>query len=294
MISVASSVINRKLALGVLCFVLSFSVHAQIPQTPGQIRPRPAEGRQPEWPQPNIREYKPRSTLVVPQHQVPGAKFPVIDIHSHQPTPISPEQYEKVVKAMDRLNIRLIVNLSGSWGENLRRGLAVIKNSPYPNRMVLFANIDFSDVGPGFGQRAAKQLEEDIKAGAVGLKIFKNLGLRVHKNDGSRLKVDDPELDPIWEKCADMNVPVLIHIADPQEFFEPIDYHNERWLELALYPDRRYQDRSKFPSFEELITERNNMFARHPRTRFIAAHFGGTPTTSLACHSCLIVFQMFM
>jgi predicted TIM-barrel fold metal-dependent hydrolase len=274
MISVASSVINRKLALGVLCFVLSFSVHAQIPQTPGQIRPRPAEGRQPEWPQPNIREYKPRSTLVVPQHQVPGAKFPVIDIHSHQPTPISPEQYEKVVKAMDRLNIRLIVNLSGSWGENLRRGLAVIKNSPYPNRMVLFANIDFSDVGPGFGQRAAKQLEEDIKAGAVGLKIFKNLGLRVHKNDGSRLKVDDPELDPIWEKCADMNVPVLIHIADPQEFFEPIDYHNERWLELALYPDRRYQDRSKFPSFEELITERNNMFARHPRTRFIAAHFG--------------------
>ena len=69
-------------------------------------------------------------------------------------------------------------------------------------------------------------------------------------------------------------MPVLIHIADPQEFFEPIDYHNERWLELALYPGRRYQDRSKFPSFEELITERNNMFARHPRTRFIAAHFG--------------------
>jgi predicted TIM-barrel fold metal-dependent hydrolase len=273
MISLASSVINRKLAL-VLCFALSFSVHAQIPQTPGQIRPRPAEGRQPEWPPPNIREYQPRSTLVVPQHQVPRAKFPVIDIHSHQPTPISPEQYEKVVKAMDQLNIRLIVNLSGSWGENLRRGLAVIKNSPYPNRMVLFANIDFSDVGPGFGQRAAKQLEEDIKAGAVGLKIFKNLGLRVHKNDGSRLKVDDPELDPIWEKCADMNVPVLIHIADPQEFFEPIDYHNERWLELALYPDRRYQDRSEFPSFEELITERNNMFARHPRARFIAAHFG--------------------
>ena len=265
---------KRKLGFGLLCFALALSLQAQTGQTPGQIRPRPAEGCQPEWPPPNIREYKPRSTLVVPQHPVPRAKFPVIDIHSHQPTPISPEQYEKVVKAMDQLNIRLIVNLSGSSGDNLRRGLAVIKSSPYPDRMVLFANVDFSDVGPGFGQRAARQLEEDIKAGAVGLKIFKNLGLHVHKSDGSRLKVDDPELDPIWEKCAELNVPVLIHIADPQEFFEPIDYHNERWLELALYPDRRYQDRSKFPSFEDLMTERNNMFARHPRTRFIAAHFG--------------------
>lgn len=268
----ATLMMNPKIALALLCFALPIS-HAQT-QTPGQIRPRPAEGRQPEFPPPNIREYKPRSTLVVPQHPVPRAKFPVIDIHSHHPTPISPEQYAEVVKAMDQLNIRLIVNLSGSWGDNLRRGLAVIKSSPYPDRMVLFANIDFSDVGPGFGQRAARQLEEDIKAGAVGLKIFKDLGLHVHKTDGSRLKVDDPELDPIWEKCAELNVPVLIHIADPQEFFEPIDYHNERWLELALYPGRRYQDRSKFPSFEELITERNNMFARHPRTRFIAAHFG--------------------
>src|SRR3954468_15002073 len=96
-------------------------LEAQSPTTPGQIRPRPAEGRQPEWPPPNIREYHPRSTLVAPQHPVPRAKFPVIDIHSHHPTPISPEQYAEVVKAMDQLNIRLLVNLSGSWGENLRR-----------------------------------------------------------------------------------------------------------------------------------------------------------------------------
>src|SRR5262245_38353789 len=123
---------KHKIRLGVLCFVLGISIHPQMAQTPGQIRPRPAEGRQPEFPPPNIREYKPRSTLVVPQHPVPRAKFPVIDIHSHHPTPISPEQYEKVVKAMDQLNIRLIVNLSGSSGDTLRRGLAVIKNSPYP------------------------------------------------------------------------------------------------------------------------------------------------------------------
>jgi uncharacterized protein len=243
-------------------------------QTPGQFRPRPAEGRQPDLPLPNIREYKPKSTLVVPQHPAPRAKFPVVDIHSHHPTPISQEMYKQVIAGMDQQNIQLIVNLSGGWGDRLRQGLDAIKNSPNPDRMVLFANVDFTNVGPGFGERAAKQLEADIKAGAKGLKIFKNLGLQVHKNDGTRLKVDDPELDPIWETCARLNVPVLIHIADPQMFFEPLDYSNERWLELALYPGRRYQDRSKFPSFEELVAERDHMFARHPNTRFILAHFG--------------------
>lgn len=261
---VVTALISLSLVLG---------VSAQSPQTPGQIRPRPAEGRQPELPLPNIREYKPRSTLVVPQHPVPRAKYPVIDIHSHHPTPIAPDQYAEVVKAIDQLNIRYLINLSGESGDALRQGLDVIKKSPYPGRMFLFANVDFNNVGPGFGQRAARQLETDINAGAVGLKIFKNLGLHVHKTDGSRLKVDDPELDPIWDKAGELNVPVLIHVADPQEFFEPLDYHNERYLELSLYPGRRYQDRSRFPSFEELMTERNNMLARHPRTRFILPHF---------------------
>jgi len=253
-------------------FVLA-AVAAQ-QQTPGQIRPRPAEGREPEWPPPNIREYKPRSTLVVPQHPVPRARFSVIDIHSHHPTPIQPDMLEKVIKANDQLNIRLIVNLSGGWGDRLRQGLAAIKSSPYPDRMVLFANVNFTNVGPGFGERAAKQLEEDIKAGAKGLKIFKDLGLHVRKTDGTRLKLDDPELNPIWETCARLDVPVLIHTADPAEFFQPIDFHNERWLELSLYSDRRYQDRSRFPTFEELMGERDRLFAGHPRTKFIVAHMG--------------------
>jgi predicted TIM-barrel fold metal-dependent hydrolase len=88
------------------------------------------------------------------------------------------------------------------------------------------------------------------------------------------LHLDDPELDPIWDTCARLNIPVHIHTADPAEFFQPIDFHNERWLELALYRDRRYDDRSKFPSFEELMGERDRLFARHPKTKFIVAHMG--------------------
>ena len=187
---------------------------------------------------------------------------------------MAPAEYEKVVKAMDQLNLQVIVNLSGGWGDRLRQGLAAIKSSPYPERMVLFANVDFQDIGPGFGGRAAKQLEEDIKAGAKGLKIFKQLGLWYQKTDRTRLKLDDPELDPIWDMCARLNVPVLIHTADPAEFFRSIDYNNERWLELALYPARRYQDRSRFPTFEELMNERDRLFIKHRNTKFIVAHMG--------------------
>ncbi len=252
--------------------VLVAAALAQQPQPSGQIRSRPGEGRTPEWPVPNIREYKPKSTLVVAEHPRPRAKFPVIDIHSHQSTAISPSEFDTVVAAMDRQNLRVLVNLSGSSGERLRQGLAAIRHSSHADRMVLFANIDFSGgVGPGFGQKAARQLEEDIKAGALGLKIFKDLGMFVKRADGSRAPLDDQELDPIWETCARLDVPVLIHTAEPQAFFDPIDYSNERWLELSMFPSRRHQSGVKF---EQLMAERDRLFARHPKTRFIAAHFG--------------------
>ena len=240
-------------------------------QPPGQVRPRPAEGREPELKPPTIREYKPKSLLVVPQHPVPRAKFPVIDIHSHQSTPISVGEFDKVIKGMDDNNLRVLVNLSGSSGERLRKGVEAIHANPHRDRMVLFANVNFGNVGPGWGSKAAAQLETDIKAGAMGLKVFKDLGMFDRKTDGSRLHVDDPELDPVWEKCAQLNVPVLIHIAEPQAFFDPLDYNNERWLELALYTDRRHQTGVRF---EELMTERNNMVKKHPRTKYILAHFG--------------------
>ena len=266
-------------ALALIVAVSLTVASARQTQTPGQLRPRPAEGREPEFPPPSIRDYKPRSTLVVPQHPVPRARFPVVDIHGHPfggPGPVTPEAYEAVVKAMDGQNLQLMVNVSGTSGDRLKQMLEVIRTSPYPDRMVVFTTINFRDpIGPGFGARTAKQIEEDVKAGAKGIgEIMKNFGLTAKKTDGTRLKLDDAELDPIWDTCARLKIPVHIHTADPAEFFEPIDFHNERWLELSLYPDRRYSDRSRFPSFEELMAERDRLFARHPQTHFIVAHMG--------------------
>jgi predicted TIM-barrel fold metal-dependent hydrolase len=140
--------------------------------------------------------------------------------------------------------------------------------------MVQFTTINFNNVGPGFGQRAAQQLEADIKAGALGVgEINKGFGISVRKTDGTRLKLDDPELDPIWQTAARLNIPIFIHTADPQEFFQPIDFQNERWLELALFRDRRFPSPPN-PSFEELMGERDRLFRRNPKTTFVAAHLG--------------------
>lgn len=230
-----------------------------------------AQGARPSM---SIEDYSPRSTLVVPQHPVPRAKYPVIDVHSHHSPGLSTEEWNHIVVDMDSVNLRLLVNLSGGSGDTLRQAIATIQGSTHPGRMVFFANIDFTGrVGPGFGARAAARLEQDIKAGARGLKIFKNFGSRVQSADGRRVPVDDPDLDPIWDTCARLKVPVLIHTGEPAPFYEPVDKYNERWLELTLRPERRAPP-PPYPRFDALMAERDRLFARHPKTRFIAAHFG--------------------
>jgi uncharacterized protein len=220
----------------------------------------------------SVREYKPRSTLVVPAHPVPRAKYPVIDVHSHH-FRLTPESYAEVVRAMDALNLRILVNLSGGTGNRLVQLLQLVASSAAPDRMVFFANLDFSDLEtPGYGTRAAARLEADVRAGAKGLKIYKNFGLTL-KRGGARVPVDDPALDPVWQACARLGIPVLIHTGEPASFFEPVDATNERWLELQIHPNRRRPVPDN-PAFEALMAERDRLFLRHPETIFIAAHFG--------------------
>ena len=243
------------------------------PCPPGTTETRPGSCQAPEFPPPSIVDYRPRSTLVTPQHLVPKAKFPVVDIHGHASLS-SPESVATIIQAMDALNLRVFVSADNSSGERLARALATISASPHKDRFRVLAGVDFRNVGPGWAEQAVKQLEADIAAGAVGVgEVSKSFGLNTRKRDGSRLKVDDPELDPLWQAFARLDVPVFIHTAEPQEFFQPLDNHNERWLELALFANRRNNQPGQV-TFDELMTERNNVFKKHPKTRFIAAHFG--------------------
>jgi predicted TIM-barrel fold metal-dependent hydrolase len=271
----------RRIALpcfAILLVTLAVAAAQQSPPQrgdPGQLRPRPGTGREPEFPAPSITDYKPRSTLVVPEHKVPRAKFPVVDIHGHPPAFNSPEAVRNTVDLMTPLNIRLMVQTNGMSGDNLQRALKAIADSGLKERAAMFTTASFSNVGVGWGARAAAQLEADVKGGALGLgEIGKSLGLNIRKADGSRLAVDDPELDALWSAAARLKIPVFMHLGEPSEFFQPLDYHNERWLEMALFRERRFNDRQRYPTFDELMAERDRMLLKHRDTTFILAHMG--------------------
>jgi predicted TIM-barrel fold metal-dependent hydrolase len=242
----------------------------------GQTEIRPRQCMAPQLPPPSILDYRPRSTLVADAHLVKTAKYPAIDFHGHPNALIfSAEGLATLGAALDSLNVRMMVSADNLSGDRLKSAMTAIQASPkMKDRVRVLAGINFRAVGPGWAQKAIAQLEADVAAGAVGVgEIGKGLGLSTTKPDGNRLRIDDPDLDPIWDACARLKLPVFIHTADPEEFFRPLDFNNERWLEQALFPDRRYpQDR--YPSFEELMTERDNLFRKHPRTTFVAAHMG--------------------
>ena len=221
----------------------------------------------------SVEEYEPKSTLVVPEHHPQKAKYPFIDVHNHQDRDMTAQEAAKLVADMDRINLRVMVNLSGGSGEELEKGRRALAGR-YPGRFVVFANVDYDGIEtPGWGERAAARLAEDVRRGARGLKIYKNLGMTVNDASGKRVAVDDPRLDPLWRECGKLGIPVLIHTAEPRSFFEPQDKFNERWLELKQFPQRA-RPPDKFPPFEQLLAEQHRMFAKHPKTRFIDAHLG--------------------
>jgi uncharacterized protein len=220
----------------------------------------------------DVEEYDPLSTLVVPEHPLTRAKFPFIDVHNHQW--IMPVQdLDDLVEEMDSLNMGVMVNLSGFRGKILEWSLDNVAEN-YPERFVVFLNLNFENLDdPGWPEEPLAMLEEGVKQGVKGLKVYKELGLNDQDNDGNRIPVNDPRLDPIWDKCGELGIPVLIHSGEPSSFWEPKDKFNERWLELKQYPSR-YRNPENLPSFDSIMAEQHAVFRKHPNTKFINAHLG--------------------
>lgn len=220
----------------------------------------------------DVEDYDPISTLVVPEHVLTKAKYPFIDVHNHQwVMPI--QDLDDLVNEMDSLNMGVMVNLSGFRGKVLEWSLDNVDEN-HPNRFAIFLNINFENLDdPGWPEEQLQMLEEGVKQGVKGLKIYKGLGLTDVDNDGKRIAVDDPRLDPIWAKCGELGIPILIHSGEPASFWKPKDKNNERWLELKQYPSR-YRDPAKLPSFESIMAEQHHVFEKHPGTKFINAHLG--------------------
>ena len=232
----------------------------------------------------SIRNFRPESKLRVKATLLQQAKFPVVDVHTHFHHRLrgNEQALQDFVDLMDRNRIALCVSLDGKLGGQLESHLKYL--SKYADRFVVYANVDWIGDGSrddpsswqchrqGFAKRTADQLAEAAAKDQIsGVKVFKQFGLRYRNPDGSLMKIDDPRWDPIWAKCGELGIPVIIHTADPAAFFDPIDEKNERWEELSRHPDWSFHG-DEFPSREELLAARNRIIKRHPKTQFIGAH----------------------
>jgi predicted TIM-barrel fold metal-dependent hydrolase len=195
----------------------------------------------------------------------------IIDAHTH----VFPAYVKLAVEVMDRCGIECSATMEwhDGFADSLRRHLDIF--NAYPGRFVVFGNVNFKDINePRFGEKAARQMELDVAAGMRGLKIYKALGLDYRHRDGSFWRIDDPRLDPIWAAAGQLGIPILIHTADPISFWEPVNEQN--FWNGVLYGEYAWWTyyRKGYPCPEELLGERNNVIARHPKTTFIAPHVG--------------------
>jgi predicted TIM-barrel fold metal-dependent hydrolase len=228
----------------------------------------------------DIQDYQPKSMLVVPEHPVERARYPVIDIHTHLTWTNRGGVSEgfnappaELLPVMDRRNIKTMVNLTGGSGDAVKFSVDGLDRA-HPGRFLSFTQPAFHLRNePGFAAKQAELIVTAHRAGARGLKILKNLGLVHRDSAGKLIKVDDPRFDPMWETCGSLGIPVAIHVSDPAAFFTPTDKFNERFEELNNHPDWSFHGKD-YPSNEELLAARDRLFARHPKTQFIALHVG--------------------
>jgi predicted TIM-barrel fold metal-dependent hydrolase len=213
-----------------------------------------------------LTDFEPRSMLVAPVHLPERPIVDAIDAHNH----LDSMQPHEVLAIMDRCGIERVLNITMQVGE---RAIEVLHRyqSASPDRFATMAWMDWTGIeGAGFWTTLTDHFEKMVELGACGLKLWKDLGLTVRDSTGALLRIDDERLVPLFEKAAELDVPIMFHTADPDAFFKPIDRYNERYEELAAHPDWGFAEAEV--KKDDLLAQRDRVFARHPKTRFIAAH----------------------
>lgn len=217
------------------------------------------------------------------------AAFPAIDAHNHL---WGNWQVDRVIKTLNEVGVVSYCDLTGNVRIEFAGGGYMIHqgniseffencSARYPGRFYCFTMADFATPvqkplfrdHKRFVAGCIETLNEHHIKGAKGLKILKELGLHYRDNEGSLINCDDPRLFPIWEEAGRLNMPVLIHQADPAGFFEPATPDNEHYESLKKYPSWSFAD-PKFPRKIDLLKRRDELVRQHPGTTFILPHFG--------------------
>ncbi len=227
-----------------------------------------------------LKSYRPQACLVTKRTKVRQPRFPVVDAHNHLGEEFGGgwinRPVEELITVLDEAGIKMYVDLDGGWGEEILAAHVEKFKTSHPERFQVFGGVNWEmwkTKGDAFPEWAAHRLQVQKSNGADGLKVWKNFGLHVCDHSGQRVRVDDSRCDVIWQAAGELNMPVMIHVADPVAFFKPLDETNERWEELNAFPDWKFPS-PPYPPFMDILEGLANIVRRHPRTKFIGAHVG--------------------
>src|SRR5216684_3142157 len=211
----------------------------------------------------------PKALMKLPRISITSAKFPAVDIHFHGRSLRTPQDYQKVIRMMDETNLAVISDMDGGFGQAFDRVMMI--GEPYKDRVIHFARLNYEGINEkDWSERATAELERCFKAGAQGLKIWKDIGLTFKNPDGTYIQADDPRFNSVWEMCARYNKPVMIHLSDSHGRFLPIGPENERY-EAGLWRNDTEGNYYKtgHVSPDVIDRARENIHRKYSKTHFV-------------------------
>jgi predicted TIM-barrel fold metal-dependent hydrolase len=212
-----------------------------------------------------LKDFKPRSIFNIPQTRVERARFPVIDVHSH--VYVNDQTgVDRWVKIMDDVGLERSIILAGSTGSKFDDHVALF--SKHPTRFELWCGFDLSGIDqPDFTKRAVAELERCFRAGAKGVGELSDKGAGLRGANG--VHCDDPRLDPLFAKCAELGLPINIHIGEDQWMYEPMDQHNDGLMNSYKW---RIPKDPNVLGHPEVLATLPRMLKKHPNLTVIACH----------------------
>jgi predicted TIM-barrel fold metal-dependent hydrolase len=216
-----------------------------------------------------LKDYHPQSIFRIPQTRVLKAKYPAVDMHMHAPRGGNLDSIAlAILKNMNETNVLKTILFCGT-GKGFDQLAAVF--GKYPDRFELWCGFDMTGYDrPGFGSQAIAELERCVRMGAKGVGEIIDKGRGLGRGAGPAMHIDDPRMDPILEKLADLRLPISIHVGDPRWMYEPMDSKNDLLFEAYYF---RLDNQKDILGLDEVIGSLENALKKHPRVTFIACHF---------------------
>jgi uncharacterized protein len=216
-----------------------------------------------------LKDYKPQSIFVIPETVVLKARYAAIDMHMHAPRSGNLDSIVRIqIKNMDEAGVQKTILFCGT-GKTFDKYAAVY--GKYPERFELWCGFDLTGFDkPGFGPAAIAELERCVKMGARGVGEITDKGGGLVRSEGAAMHIDDPRMDQILEKLADLKLPLNIHIGDPRWMYEPMDSKNDLLFEAYYF---RLDNKKDILNHADIIATLDRAVMKHPRTTFISCHF---------------------